>query len=119
MYCIRVDVIEINSDTLYAKPWTRIGPFLGGGFCGWILYKIKGKPVKLNQCLVALYWIVTFVIFIFTIFMTYKRDLMVVLCALMWSLGKYVFGLYIGSIVVMCHFGYGSKSQKQNSVYKC
>lgn len=90
-------------------PWTRMNPFLGGAAVGWILYKLNGKTVILRRHSVVMYWCGSGLLFLFTIFMTYKRDILIVLCATMLSLGKYIFGLYIGSIIMMCHLGYGGK----------
>lgn len=100
-------MVEANSSVLYTKPWTRMNPFLSGAAIGWLLYKVNGKSISFSGLYVFAYWLVAAALFAFTIFMTYKRDILPVLCATMLSLGKYIFGLFIGSLIVMSHLGYG------------
>lgn len=90
-----------------------MNPFMSGIFFGWFIYRVNcGKPPTFRYITIRLYWALAVCVFMGTIFMTYKRDLMPIWCALMMSVGKFVFGLYIGSIVLMCHLGYGSNYKK-------
>lgn len=118
----RIDVIESNSNWLYTKPWMRINPFMGGAFIGWLIHRMNcGKPPAFRHLTVWLYWTMATCVFFYTIFMTYKRDAQPIWFALLLSIGKFVFGLYIGSIVMMCHFGYGGKRYFLNcllTIYK-
>lgn len=96
-----------NLNMLYANPVIRMSPFLGGAFCGWLLYKTRYAKFRPGVLWVALYWSLVVVLFGGSIFYTYNRNIQAGHCALLWSLGKFVFGLYIGSIMLMCHWGNG------------
>lgn len=86
-----------------------MNPFLSGAAIGWLLYKLNGKSISFTGLQVVVYWCVATVLFAITIFMTYKRDILPILCATILSVGKYIFGLFIGSLIVMSHLGYGGK----------
>lgn len=101
--------MEETIDTLYIKPYTRFNPYLGGLLIGYILYKIKDTKIELKSTTVVAFWTIAVVIFSFTLHMTYKRDVITWLCALWFSLGKFMFGLFIGSVVLICQLGYGGK----------
>lgn len=105
----RTDIVEETIDTLYIKPYTRFNPYLGGLLIGYILYKIKDTKIELNSTSVVAFWTIAVVIFSFTIHMTYKRDVQTWLCSLWFSLGKFSFGLFIGSVVLICQLGYGGR----------
>lgn len=96
-----------NLNMLYAHPVIRMSPFLGGAFCGWLLYRTRYAKFRPGPVWVALYWALVAAFFVGSIFYTYNRDITPGLCAILWSIGKFVFGLYIGSIVLMCHWGNG------------
>lgn len=99
--------MEETIDTLYIKPYTRFNPYLGGLLIGYILYKIKDTKIELKSTTVVAFWTIAVIIFSFTIHMTYKRDVQTWLCSLWFSLGKFSFGLFIGSVVLICQLGYG------------
>lgn len=108
--------MEETIDYLYIKPYTRFSPYLGGLLIGYILYKIKDKKIELKSTTVVAFWTVAVVIFSFTLHMTYKRDVITWLCALWFSLGKFMFGLFIGSVILICQLGYGGKQRGSNNV---
>lgn len=101
--------MEETIDTLYIKPYTRFNPYLGGLLIGYILYKIKDTKIELKSTTVVAFWTIAVIIFSFTIHMTYKRDVQTWLCSLWFSLGKFSFGLFIGSVVLICQLGYGGR----------
>ncbi|KAG4067536.1 hypothetical protein HA402_005308 [Bradysia odoriphaga] len=103
----QTDIVEETIDTLYIKPYTRFNPYLGGLLIGYILYKIKDTKIDLKCTTVIAFWTLAVVIFSFTIHMTYKRDVQTWICSLWFSLGKFLFGLFIGSVVLICQLGYG------------
>ncbi|XP_071491871.1 O-acyltransferase like protein-like [Diadema antillarum] len=47
-----------NADLTYAKPYTRIQPYLVGMALGYIIFKLKGKKLKLNWGLMLVGWCV-------------------------------------------------------------
>lgn len=98
-----------NLNDLYTLPWVRMNPFLGGALFGWILYKLRSSKWQPSKLWVMVYWSVAAVVFAYSIFFTYDREITTVSCALMLSIGKYAFGLYIGSIILMCQRGNGGK----------
>lgn len=44
---------------IYIRPYTRIGVFLVGVWLGWLLYKTRGKQVKIPIVLVILGWLLS------------------------------------------------------------
>lgn len=97
-------------DVLYIKPWTRMNPYLAGTLFGWILFKFPNKSITIRKSLIVIFWILTSVLFVITIFMSYDREMGTFYCALIHSVGKYLFGLFIGGIILMCRLGYGSNN---------
>lgn len=100
-------MLEQTIDKLYIRPWTRMNPYLGGVLMGWILYQCKDKTIEVGSYLVKFFWCLCTIIFIGSLFMTYKRDIPTVLFALIHSVGKYTFAVFIGAIILMCNLGYG------------
>lgn len=96
-----------NLDIIYATPWVRMNPFMGGALTGWILYKKRAEKVAPRRRWVHAYWSAALVVFLVSLFFTYARDVSPVYCAVVFSLGKFAFGLFIGSVVLMCHWGCG------------
>ena len=52
MYNNRTEITEgisKDDDFIYGKPWCRIQSYLVGMMLGYIIYQLKGKPLKLNK----------------------------------------------------------------------
>lgn len=111
----RIDIVMANLNMLYAHPIVRASPFMGGALCGWVLYRstrtsTHSKHATVSGWAVAVYWTLAAVVFFASIFYTYARDRIAVAhCAVFWSLGKFAFGVYIGSVVLMCQWGHGGR----------
>ncbi|KAJ6641361.1 Nose resistant to fluoxetine protein 6 [Pseudolycoriella hygida] len=103
----QTDVLEETIDILYISPYTRFNPYLGGLLIGYVLYKIRDTKIELKPSTVVTLWTTAVVIFSFTVHMTYKRDVQTWLASLWFSLGKFSFGLFIGSVILICQLGYG------------
>lgn len=83
--------------------------YLGGALIGWILYQCKDKTIEVGSYLVKFYWFLCTIVFIGSLFMSYKRDIPSILFAIIHSAGKFAFAIFIGSIILMCNLGYGGK----------
>ncbi|XP_073844590.1 nose resistant to fluoxetine protein 6-like isoform X2 [Musca autumnalis] len=117
-----IDVINSTLNELYVKPWVRIPPYVGGAIMGWLMHFTHRKQSqriepeqqlqntksnRFNRVGIRSFWLVTFVIYIATNFMSYWRSTPSWAVALIMSLGKFVFALCIGGIIIQCSRGQG------------
>ncbi|XP_030388523.1 nose resistant to fluoxetine protein 6-like [Scaptodrosophila lebanonensis] len=93
---------------LYAKPWTRIIPYLAGGFGGWLLHthgkRLQAKGTSLWR---RTFWFFACCVGLATSFMTYWRQTPAPVVAAIMSLGKFVFSITAGLVIVLCSCGHG------------
>ncbi|CAB3237057.1 unnamed protein product [Arctia plantaginis] len=93
-------------DTLYDKPWSRIGPYLIGMIVGWYLHKTKCQ-LKLPYWLVAVGWPVALAIFGSMIFSMVDGYFEVWPTAFYISVGHAAWGVAVAWVVISCCSGYG------------
>lgn len=82
-------------------------PYLAGCTVGYIMFRMKGKKLPDNRYITVSYWIATMLIFFGTLFIMWFKDVSAVNYALALSFGRYFMGLFVGSWILMCHYGYG------------
>lgn len=86
-----------------------MNPYLGGILIGWILYKTREAKRQTNACCTWLYWLLAAAVFCISILFTSYRNIPAVYCAIILSIGKFAFGLFVGSMVLMCAWGNGGR----------
>lgn len=82
-------------------------PYLAGVTVGYFMFQMKDKVFQKNRFISISYWMVAFTVFFLSLFITMFKDATNLKFALTLSLGRYLLGLFVGSTVVMLHFGYG------------
>lgn len=107
IFHFRLDSIFHHLDEFYFEPWNRMHPYLAGCTVGYIMFQIKDKKFPKSPVITISYWIVALTVIVATLFVSAFKDATNLNFALALSLGRYFMGLFVGSLVVMCHFGYG------------
>lgn len=74
---------------------------------GYILFKVKGKKIEVHRSFVILFWAVSALFFMSTLYVTYFKSDDTTFCTLMLSLGRFLIGILIGGVILMCYIGYG------------
>lgn len=82
-------------------------PYLAGATVGYIMFLLKDKKFQKNRFVTISYWTVAVIGIIASMFLTALKDSSNISFALALSFGRYLLGLFVGSLIVMCHFGYG------------
>ncbi|KAJ6632736.1 Nose resistant to fluoxetine protein 6 [Pseudolycoriella hygida] len=103
----RFDSVLYHLDEFYIEPWNRMHPYLAGCAVGYVMFKIKDKKFPKNRFITVSYCTGAIVTFVATLFSTSFTGATSLIFALALSFGRFFMGLFIGSIVVMCHIGYG------------
>lgn len=85
----------------------RMQPYLGGVITGYIMIQFKNHKLIINNFFVVIYWTLTSITILITLFATYFKDVPLVYFAITFSVGRVFLAIIWGSIVMMCHFGYG------------
>lgn len=104
----RLDSIFYHLDEFYIEPWNRMHPYLAGATVGYIMFRIKDRKFQKNRLVTISYWIFAIPIILATLFLTELKDSSNISFALALTFGRYLMGLFVGSIVIMCHLGYGT-----------
>lgn len=88
-----------------------MSPYLAGGIAGYIMVNLSAAPqtkmFTLKQRTIVVYWMGAIAVFIFSLFATYLKDVPSILFAVAFSMGRFLLALFWGSVLVMCHIGYG------------
>lgn len=84
-----------------------MNPYLAGCVVGYIMFQIRDKKYPENRYITVSYWTVTCIIIIGTLFLTSFKDSSASNFALTMPFARLFMGLFVGSWVVMCRFGYG------------
>lgn len=108
--CIRIWLVRFCFSYVKKTEFRKLSFFLRlvvGATVGYIMFQIKDKKFPDSQFVTISYWTVTLPVLVGTLFITYFKDSTNFPFALALSFGRYFMGLFIGSIVVMCHLGYG------------
>ncbi|XP_055838509.1 nose resistant to fluoxetine protein 6-like [Episyrphus balteatus] len=103
----QIDVIFGTLEQLYVKPWVRVNSYFAGVLMGWIYFHYKDEGINLKMSKKIIFWTITFFIYLFTNFMSFWRSAPVWLVASIMSFGKFIFGLCVGCVIVMCQWGFG------------
>lgn len=106
---------SVNMATItqtYIRPWARIQTFLVGIWLGWILYKTRGKTLKLPAWSVAIGWLlstglVLTVMFAIQPWMNPENTIPEVAGFFYSSFHRFCFGLSISWVIFACIKGYG------------
>uniref|UniRef100_A0A1I8QBL2 Nose resistant-to-fluoxetine protein N-terminal domain-containing protein n=1 Tax=Stomoxys calcitrans TaxID=35570 RepID=A0A1I8QBL2_STOCA len=110
------DVIYSTLNEVYVKPWVRIPPYIGGSIMGWVMYKMQQKRSQTvghqehhqswlhspNRAMRKIFWMFCFVIYISTNFMSYWRSTPTWAVATIMSVGKIIFALCAGGVIIEC-----------------
>ncbi|XP_061401258.1 uncharacterized protein LOC133337009 [Musca vetustissima] len=125
LYCKTIDVIYSTLNQLYVKPWVRIPPYFGGAIMGWVMHwlqktnphhsepeqvasELHDRPSnRFRTIATQVFWLLTFIIYIATNFMSYWRSTPSWAVASIMSVGKLIFALFIGGIIIQCSRGHG------------
>lgn len=118
----RIDVIYSTLNQLYVKPWVRIPPYVGGAITGWFMHGLHQQKTPSSEQEVTLqrrnsnllrrlatqsFWFLAFLIYIATNFMSYWRSTPSWAVASIMSVGKFIFALCIGGVIIQCSRGHG------------
>lgn len=82
-------------------------PYLAGCTVGYIMFLMKDKKFPESLFITISYWIGAIIVIVVALFVTSFKESSNLTFALALSFGRYFMGLFVGSLVVMCHFGYG------------
>lgn len=74
---------------------------------GYIMFRLKDKKFPQSTFTTISCCTVWFVFLVGFLFVTSFKESTNLTFAIILSLGRYFFGLFVGSTVVMCQFGYG------------
>lgn len=85
---------------LYSAPHVRVVPYLAGMLWGFISHWIKSHPLKL----VRFSWIILVGFLVMPIVISPGVSVPVYGCALLYSLGKYVYGITVGALITYSIF---------------
>lgn len=102
-----MDSYLANLGVFYIPPWTRAHPYMAGIFTGYIMVKVKDMNLQLKNWVVRSYWFIAFLFFIFTLFVTYDKNMSILMFAISCSVGRLLLALFWGSVILMCYLGYG------------
>ncbi|XP_075165922.1 nose resistant to fluoxetine protein 6-like [Haematobia irritans] len=112
-----IDVIYSTLDELYVKPWVRIPPYIGGATMGWLMYTQQQRKSQMsgNQdhsephlkpprktYMKRIFWFLCCMIYISTNFMSYWRSIPTWAVATIMSVGKLIFALFVGRVIIEC-----------------
>ncbi|XP_059611002.1 nose resistant to fluoxetine protein 6-like isoform X2 [Phlebotomus argentipes] len=94
-----------DADMVYIKPWTRISSYQSGMMLGFILHVTRGRRIYLSPRHTAIIW--SAILGFFTVTVAMDPDQPKILMQLFMSGGRILYGLIMGGIIVICHWGYG------------
>ena len=96
---------------LYISPYCRMGPYLAGMMCGYALYRLNGRRVRIHRALVTLGWLTAAAIAITTLyglkdyFNGAKINLHV--SAVYNALSRTAWGMSVAWVIFSCCTGHG------------
>ncbi|RLU27089.1 hypothetical protein DMN91_000888 [Ooceraea biroi] len=93
-------------ESLYDKPWTRIGPYLIGMATGWYLFKIDCQ-VKMNKVVVVLGWILSLTTMISIVYGLHGTTFGPILSALYTALSHSGWAVCLAWILIACVTNHG------------
>nr|XP_054750888.1 nose resistant to fluoxetine protein 6-like [Lytechinus pictus] len=99
-----------DQDIVYAKPYTRISTYLVGMVMGYIIFKLKGKKVKLRKIYVLTGWLValgTLFAVVYGAYSCLNRYIEQWESMIYLTFGRLAWGIGIAWIIFACLNGYG------------
>ncbi|KAG7202489.1 hypothetical protein KM043_017059 [Ampulex compressa] len=93
-------------ESLYDKPWLRIGPYLIGMCVGWFLYKTDCK-LKLNKAITLICWFLSLMTMTSIIYGLYRNKFGPILSMVHTSLSHSGWAVCIGWILIACVTDHG------------
>ncbi|GFR70558.1 nose resistant to fluoxetine protein 6-like [Elysia marginata] len=96
---------------LYISPYCRMGPYLAGMLCGYALYYMDGRRVRLHRALVVLGWVASAAIAL-TVLYGLKdyfngKEMSLHLAATYNALSRTAWGVSVAWVIFSCSTGYG------------
>nr|XP_046473646.1 nose resistant to fluoxetine protein 6-like [Neodiprion pinetum] len=88
-------------ESLYDKPWTRIGPYLIGMATGWFLFKTKCQ-IKMNMVTVAFGWTISLATMLSIVYGLYGNTFGPVLSIMYTTLSHSGWALSVAWVLVAC-----------------
>ncbi|XP_076232881.1 nose resistant to fluoxetine protein 6-like [Calliopsis andreniformis] len=98
-------------ESLYDKPWTRIGPYLLGMIAGWYLYKCNCK-LKIQKVIALLSWIFSFVTMLSIVYGLYGNTFSPFMSVAYTALSHSAWAISIAWILIACVTGHGGMINK-------
>lgn len=95
-----------NFDSLYNKPWIRIGPYLIGMATGWYLFKIDCKA-NMNKAMVVIGWSISLITMFSIVYGIHVTTFGPILSALYMALSHSGWAICLAWILIACVSGYG------------
>eukprot|EP00057_Strongylocentrotus_purpuratus_P033640 XP_792203.3 PREDICTED: nose resistant to fluoxetine protein 6 [Strongylocentrotus purpuratus] len=100
-----------NADTTYSKPYTRIPPYLAGMVVGYVMFKLKGKRIKMPPLMVISGWLAALTTLWFTLYgiwFSYQRmDVPQATAVMYLTFCRLAWGVGVGWIIFACLQDYG------------
>ncbi|XP_019869984.2 nose resistant to fluoxetine protein 6 isoform X2 [Aethina tumida] len=98
-------------DKIYDKPWTRLGPYLIGMCCGWLLFK-KDCRIRMSKLTIIVGWSASIAVLLSLVYGLYEVNLHPITGAAYSSLSHSAWALSLAWIVVACVTGHGGIANK-------
>lgn len=86
--------------------------YMAGVFVGYKMVQFQKNKPNLSRTFVCCYWIITMIVFLFSLFAAYFKDVSPFEFAIALSVGRLLLSLFWGSIVAMCFLGHGGVLQR-------
>ncbi|XP_014468573.1 PREDICTED: nose resistant to fluoxetine protein 6-like, partial [Dinoponera quadriceps] len=93
-------------ESIYDKPWTRIGPYLIGMITGWYLFKINCKA-NMQKVIVVFSWSLSLIILTSIIYGLHETTFGPILSVLYTALSHSAWAICLAWILIACVTGYG------------
>ncbi|CAH0552702.1 unnamed protein product [Brassicogethes aeneus] len=98
-------------DKIYDKPWTRLGPYLIGMCCGWLLFK-KDCRIRMSKLTLTVGWTASVSVLLSLVYGLYEVNLHPIAGAAYSSLSHSAWAMGLAWIVVACVTGHGGVANK-------
>ncbi|XP_076183081.1 nose resistant to fluoxetine protein 6-like [Ptiloglossa arizonensis] len=98
-------------DSLYDKPWSRVGPYLLGMIVGWYLFKFNCK-LNIHKVVAFTCWIFSFVTMLTIVYGIYGDAFTPFLSAAYTALSHSGWAVSVGWILIACVTGHGGMVNK-------
>ncbi|XP_076346879.1 nose resistant to fluoxetine protein 6-like isoform X1 [Tachypleus tridentatus] len=100
-------LIEAYFNTIYQKPWCRIGAYLVGILLGYILYRLEKKKNFLNKWLVLVGWLLATGICMCILYGMYHANPGVKVSAFYFSVSRTMWAVGLAWLIFACVTGHG------------